>query len=299
MTRGAVLLSLLLLAACGGTAADHERLGDGAYAQGEYATALEEYRAAANHDEGARVWAKLALTALKTGDYREATGAYSHLAETDPTRATEAARGLERVAEAAEQGQEAPALRETVEALRRLEPERVTARQTIALVRGGELEPAEVVGIGPRALAAAGDASQVDQMLVTFGEALRATTACAEAADVFLAALRRSRDLGVRGRAGDGIAGCGLQLGQEALLVGEPLVAARWFQRVTDVEGSSERGRRALIGLGDARVAQGDILGAAIAYQDAINGAASDSIVAMAEERLTRLGAPRAPADSQ
>ena len=296
--RGWVPLLVLCLG-CPGSAADHEQLGDAAYAQGEYGTALEEYRAASRGDDGATLWAKLAAAALKSGDYREAAEAYSRVAAADPDRGTEAARGLEQVARAAERSQEGLALREAIEALRRLEPERVSARQTIALVRSGQLEPFEAAGIGPLALAAAGDAAMVDQMLVMYGGALRQTTACAEAADVFLAALRRSRDPAVRPRALEGLGACGLQLGFEALMVGEPLVATRWFQRVAAVDSTSDRGRRALVGLGDARVAQGDILGAAIAYQDAMRPGASDSLVALAQERLARLGAPAAPADSQ
>lgn len=288
----------LLALGCSGSAADHERLGDAAYAEGEYGTALEEYRAAARRDDGAKLWAKLASSALKSGDLREAVEAYSRVAAADRDRATEAARGLELVARSAERTREDVALREAVEALRRLQPERVSPRQTIALVRSGQLEPAEAAGIGPLALAAASDAQTVDQMLVMYGSALRQTTACADAADVFLVALRRSRESGIRQRAAEGVGGCGLQLGLEALLIGDPLVATRWFQRVLAIDSTSERSRRALVGLGDARVGQGDILGAAIAYQDAMRPGASDSMVAMAQERLARLGARAAQADS-
>ena len=49
-------------------------------------------------------------------------------------------------------------------------------------------------------------------------------------------------------------------------------------------------GRRALVGLGDARIKLGDILGAAIAYQDAIDSESTDSISIMARQRLTALG---------
>lgn len=292
-------LLLVLVVGCGGSAADHERLGDAAYAQGEFSTALEEYRAAARRDDGARVWAKLAAAAVKAADYREAAEAYSHVAAADPSRSTEAARGLEQVARGADQAEDGVALRAAIDALRKLEPERVSARQTIALMRSGQLEAAEAAGMGPLSLAAAGDAATVDQMLVRYGAALRETTACGEAADVFLVALRRSREGALRQRAGEGLGACGLQLGLEALLVGEPLVATRWFQRVVAVDSSSDRGRRALVGLGDARVAQGDILGGAIAYQDAMRPGASDSIVAMAEERMARLGGSAASADSQ
>jgi hypothetical protein len=53
------------------------------------------------------------------------------------------------------------------------------------------------------------------------------------------------------------------------------------------------------VGLGDARVEQGDLLWATIAYQDAMRPGASDSIIAIATERLGRLGASAAKADSK
>lgn len=293
------LLPLVFLLGCAGAAADHERLGDAAYGQAEYATALDEYRAAARDQNDARIFAKLGAAALKAGQFSEATEAYSKLAAADRTRASEAARGLELVVRAADRAGVPAALGEAVAALRRLAPERVDARYTILLVRGGNLEPAEAAGIGPLALAAAGDAAGVDQMLLQFGNALRQTTACGEAAEVYLTALRRSRDAAIRSRAIEGLGSCAVQLGLEALTVEHPDVALQWFGRVVALDSSSERGRRALIGLGDARVELGDLLGATIAYQDAMRPGASDSILAIASERLGRLGAHATPSDSK
>jgi tetratricopeptide (TPR) repeat protein len=290
---------LVLLLGCAGSAADHERLGDTAYSQGEYTAALDEYRAASRTEADARLWAKLGAAALKAGEFREAAQAYERLAGADPSRVAEAARGLEQVARAADQAAVSLALEESVEELRRIAPERVSPRYTIALVKSGRLEPSQMVGIGPNALAAAGDAAAVDQMLVQFGSALQSTTACADAADVFQAVLRRSRDVALRQRAGAGLGSCGVQLGLEALLVQKPEVALQWFGRVVAIDSLSESGRRALIGIGDARIAQGDLLGATIAFQDAMKPGASDSIAAMASTRLAQLGAKAASADSQ
>ncbi len=292
-------LPLVFLLACNGSAADHERLGDTAYGQGEYATALDEYRTASRNEADARLWAKLGAAALKAGEYREAAQAYERLASADASRVTEAARGLEQVARAADQAGVGLALAESVEDLRRLAPERVSPRYTIALVKSGRLEPAQAVGIGPNALAAAGDASAVDQMLVQFGTALQSTTACADAADVYQTVLRRSRDAALRQRAATGLGVCGMQLGLEALLLQKPEIALQWFGRVVATDSLSEAGRRALIGMGDARIAQGDLLGATIAFQDAMKPGASDSIAAMASARLAQLGAKAASADSQ
>ncbi len=288
---------LALLWGCSGSAADHERLGDAAYAEGDFGTALGEYRTAVRKSD-ARVWAKLGLAALRAGEYREAVEAYDKLAAADPTRGSEAARGLEVVAREADRAGAAVALQEAVDGLRRLAPERVSPRHTLALVRGGRLEPTEAAGLGPLALAAAGEPSGVDQMLIQYGTALESTTACAEAADVFLTALRRSRDAKVRARAVEGLGTCGVQLGFEALLVERPDLAHAWFSRVVAVDPNSDRGRRALVGLGDARVALGDLLGATIAYQDAMRPGAADSITAVATERMGRLGASVGTADS-
>jgi tetratricopeptide (TPR) repeat protein len=293
------ILLLVFLAGCAGSAADHERLGDTAYGQAEFATALGEYRAVARDGAEPRVWAKLGAAALKAGEYREAAEAYGKLAAADHTRDSEAARGLELVARAADRAGATVALQEAVEALRRLAPERVSSRYTIALVRGGRLEPAEAAGIGPLALAAAGDAAAVDQMLVQYGTALQRMTACGQAAEIYLTALRRSRDAGVRSRAIEGVGTCGIQLGLEALTLERPEVASQWFGRIVALDSASERGRRALVGLGDARVELGDLLGATIAYQDAMRPGAPDSIIAIATERLGRLGARAGTADSR
>ncbi len=114
------LAPLFLLAACAGSAADHERLGDNAYAEGEYTTALEEYRTAARGGTEPGVYAKLGLVALKTGNLNEAGEAYRLLAEADKSRATEAARGLEQVAREAERADAGAALETAVSALRQV-----------------------------------------------------------------------------------------------------------------------------------------------------------------------------------
>jgi len=286
------LVPLVLLLACAGSAANHERLGDQAYGDGEYTSALEEYRTAARNRPNAGVFARLGAVALKNGELREAAEAYRRLAELDRTRTLEAARGLEQVAREADRAGAGVALEEAVNALRQLAPERVTARQTIALLRSGRLEAQEVAGLGPLALAAAGDAASVDQMLVQYGAALQRTTACAEAAEVFQAALRRSRDLAVRTRSTEGLGACGLQLGREALLVERPETALDWFNRVVAVDPSGPYGRSALVGLGDARLTQGDLLGATLAWEDAMAADPADSIGSQAAARLSRVAVP-------
>ena len=280
--------AVLLVAACGG-GVNHESLGDAAFAEGEFVTALQEYRAAIDDRPAAESWLKLATAALKTGDHREATEGFQRAVALDSSTAEEAARGLALVAAAAEREGDEVGLRLTVRALRSLAPERVKSRQTLALLRGGELDPEEAAGLGPLALAAAGDAAATDQALLGYGEALRRTTACGEAVPVYQAALRRSRDRQLRRRAIDGLGSCGLQLGNDALLVKRPEEAARWFGLVVEVDSASRVGRQALIGLGDAQVMQGELLAATMAYESAIRLGGEDSLQAVATERLAGL----------
>ncbi|HXE57686.1 MAG TPA: tetratricopeptide repeat protein [Gemmatimonadales bacterium] len=284
-------LAAVLLASCIGPAADHERLGDGAYVQGDWVVALREYEAAGRNPRDPRVYAKLGLAAYHARQYAQAVEAYRRLAEADPTRKVEAARGLERVAQAAERDDVPVALEQAVRALRVLHPERVNPRHTLSLFRSGRLPDADAVGLGPLALAAAGDAATTDQILVQYGDLLRETLACEDAAAAYLAALRRTRDPTLRRRAAQGFGVCGFQLGQEALALQKPELAARWFGRVVSADSLSDVGRRALVGLGDARIALGDILGAALAFQDAARqGEAPDSITVLARQRLAGLG---------
>jgi len=291
------VVSLLLLAACGG-GVDHERLGDASFAEGDFVIALQEYRAALDDGSRADIWMKLASAALRTGEYREATEGFERAVALDRSRADEAARGLALVAAAAEREGDEAGLRITVQALRSLAPERVKPRQTLALLRGGELDPEEAAGLGPLALAAAGDAAATDQALLGYAEALRRTTACGEALPVHQAVLRRSRDRELRQRAVAGLGACGLQLGSDALLVEQPDEAMAWFGRVLAVDSVSPVGQRALIGLGDAQALKGDLPAAIAAYQRAIGLGGDDSLRATAADRLARLGPATAPGDT-
>ncbi len=93
-----------------------------------------------------------------------------------------------------------------------------------------------------------------------------------------------------------GRASCAYALGLEHLPE-EPWAAEGWFLEAVDSGTDGEIGRLALIGLGDARAAQGDLIGAALAYQAAI-GAASDqdSITIRAMRKLNDIAtAPSLP----
>src|SRR5207302_1723721 len=81
-----------LACACSRSAADHEELGDRAYAAGEYRNALAEYQLGLKaHPGSADLSAKAGAAALHTGEYALAAAQYVALGEHDRSRTAEAA----------------------------------------------------------------------------------------------------------------------------------------------------------------------------------------------------------------
>ncbi|MGH7629695.1 MAG: hypothetical protein ACREOF_09925, partial [Gemmatimonadales bacterium] len=190
------------------------------------------------------------------------------------------------------------ALQDAVLGLRAAAPERPLGRHALALARRTKLAGREALALLPAAMAAAPDAETVDSLLAAYAEALQAASGCEQAAPAYRAALRRTRSSVLRSRAGGGLAGCALSLGLVALGAGRAEDAERWLVHAVRVDSVSWVGRRALIALGDARVGQGDILAAAIAYQSAADAGTTDSLGRMAQERLNGLGGGGATADT-
>jgi hypothetical protein len=148
----------------------------------------------------------------------------------------------------------------------------------------------------PAALASAADGRTVDSLLVAYGGAQRVTTACESATRTLQTALRRTRDAGLRVTASDGVSACALRLGLDALAGEQAETAERWFEAAITAAAASPSGWRAQIGLGDARLSQGDVLGAAIAYQTVISAAGvPDSLSKMASSKLHALGGAPPP----
>ncbi|MFI5234517.1 MAG: hypothetical protein ACHQXA_02295 [Gemmatimonadales bacterium] len=295
----AALVLVLVVGGCNPGGTDHERLGDQAAEKGDYTGALAEYQAALAAQPSGRIYAKEGAAALHKGSLREAAEAYRNLVADDPSRMDEAATGLDQVAAAAEKGGDATALFAAVSALRDIAPERLAGRHALALVRLGGLAAPEAQAVLPAAIAAAPDPGVADSLLVAYGAALRETTACDQAMSAFQAVRRRSHDGTLLARADSGIAACGLQLGQQALTVNQPWVAEKWFLAVVAADASGPLGRRARFGLGDLRLAEGDVLGAALAYQQvASTGGANDSLAKAAALKLNALGAAPSKADS-
>jgi tetratricopeptide (TPR) repeat protein len=283
-----VLAALLL--GCSSAAADHERLGDRSYREGDFTVAIAEYRAALRSGGSAQVWAKLGSAALREHQLGTAVEAFSALRQEDPSRATEAAIGLERAAELAERGgaTEVIHLAAAVRALRAI-PGRPLGRW--ALTPNAELGPTEAIGALPAMLASASSARVVDSLLVLYGEAQRATTACEAAIRTYRTILRRNSLAPQRAAAGSGLGACGLRLGLDALRSSQGDLAEHWLESAIQAVPSSPVGWRAEIGLGDARLLQGDVLGAALAYQGVLSiKGIPDSLHALARAKLDSLG---------
>jgi len=287
----AVLTGIALLAGCR-QVGDHERRGDQAYGEGRYAEALSAYRAAVAQDPDARLWAKAGAAALRTGNLEVAADAYLRLAAEDPTRAEEAAEGLESVARVADRTGDGKRLESAIVGLGMIAPNRPITRYALAVARRPGAEPNDLVPVLPAAIAAAPDAETVDSLLAMYAVALRETTGCEQALPLFQATLRRTRSPLLRGRAEDGFAACSLAVGFRAEAEGKMEDAALWFAAAIRVDSSTAVGRRALVGYGDAQIRLGDTTAAAAAYEFvAEDRVQSDSTTLMARDRLEELRA--------
>ena len=258
-----------------------------------YDRALAEYQAAQKNGAKGRIWAKAGSAALKAPDLPAAIEAYRQLAEVDPTRAGEAAVGLDHVIDAASRGgpSQAAVVGRAVRALRQVAPNRPLGRLAQVPVSGAEIDPAEFVSVAPAALATASNASTVDSLLLRYGDAQRITTACEGAARSYQSVLRRTDRSRIRTAARDGLASCALVLGLDALTADQAEQAERWFAAVLSAESGTPRSWRAQIGRGDARLMQGDAIGASVAYQAVLAGSSvPDSLRTLAADRLNQLG---------
>jgi tetratricopeptide (TPR) repeat protein len=291
LARSAALVGIVVAFGCG-RGGDHERRGDQAYGEGNYSLALTEYRAAVAQDPDARVWAKVGAAALRTGNLEVGADAYLRLAAEDPTRAEEAAEGLEAVARAADRGGDTKRLESAVVGLGMIAPNRSIGRYALAVVRRPGAEANDLVAVLPAAIASAPDAETVDSLLAVYAGALRETSGCDQALPIYQATARRAR-LGVlRTRAEEGVAGCALALGLRAQAAEKADDAVLWFAAAIRVDSSTAVGRRALVGYGDAQLRLGDTVAAAQAYRAVTSDAVqSDSTMQMAQDRLEELRA--------
>jgi len=288
----AVLLALTF--ACTRSAADHEELGDRAYAAADYRSALAEYQLGIKaHPGSGPLDAKLGAAALHTEDYALAAEAYRALARDDRSRVDEAADALERVIRAALVANDRGALASALTGLREIAPARPLGRYATlaaldAVDRG---DTAAALALLPAAAAASGDPARADSLLFVYGMTLVRVRDCSTAVPVFEGVIRRQHAPVVVEPAREGLGLCALVEGQLALEGGRPAEAEGWFRRATAPGASPDVVRAAFLGLGDVRLAQGDIAAALESYQQAlVGGTPGDTIAQRAQEKINSLG---------
>ena len=282
-----------LASACGRTAADHEQLGDRAYAAGAYRDALAEYQLGVKAGPTPDLHAKSAAAALHTQDYTWAAGEYRALAEQDRSRVGEAAEGLERVVRAAVAANDRSALANALAALQAVAPSRPLGRyaRLVALDAAARGDTAAALALLPVAVAAAPDGRSADSLLFVYGMAAARARDCQTAVPAMEGVIRRKREASVIDAAREGLSLCALIEGQTLLDQGKPVDAESWFKRATAPGASLDVTRSAYLGLGDVRLAQGDVTGALESYQQAmVGGNPGDSITIRAQQKMNALG---------
>lgn len=292
--RTALLAGMLICAGC--TRGGHrERDGDRLYLRGNYGAALRTYSALAAAHGAPQLWAKTAAAALHAGRLDTAVTALVALADADSSRRTEAGDGLAEVARRAARDHRPGTLAAAVSGLLRVAPSWRVTSFAYTLVQDGSLSPAMEARMLPLALAGAPDAGTFDSLLLRYGALLASHGACADAAYAYRGVARRTPDPLLKDSASAGYATCALRLGVTAFDSNDVIGADRWFGRAARADSGNWTGRRALIGLGDARLRQGDPIAAAIAWQRVAGmSGGADSLGQVARARLRAL----APADT-
>ena len=286
-----VLLVAVLLG-CGGARNSPERLGDEAWHRGQWAVATAQYRLVGDIP---RLLAKRADAALLGGDLMVAAMLYRQLGAADPTRTGEAAAGLVRVAEVAQRAGDVHAVAACIAGLAEVAPGWPLGRLALRLPSDAQWDPSLVGAIGPAGLAAAGGG---ERWLLALGRGYRAAKRCPEAIAA-LETLRRRERGPAADTAGAELASCQLNVGLAALGAGRPGEADFWLLQAATADPLGASGRRALVALGDARLAEGDLAGANLRWQQVLTAPVSpDSITVMALERLRDPGVFGSKSDS-
>ena len=291
--RGPLVAAALLAIACSHSAADHEELGDRSYAAAAYRDALAEYQLALKAHPSADLHAKAGAAALHSEDFALAVAEYRALGERDNSRAGEAAVGLERVVRAAVAANDRTALVSGLAAVRAVAPSRPLGKyaRLVALDAVDRGDTTVALALLPVAVAAAADARSGDSLLYAYGLAAAHARDCDTAVPAFEGVIRRQREPVVVEGAREGLGLCALIQGQGLLERGQPGDAESWFRRATAPGGSADVARAAFLGLGDVRLAKGDVPGALENYQQALAGGnPGDSITVRAQQKINALG---------
>ena len=145
-------------------------------------------------------------------------------------------------------------------------------------------------------MAAAGSGRTADSLLFVYGMAAVRAHACSTAVPAFESVIRRQREPAIAEGAREGLGLCALIEGQRLLAAGKPADAEDWFRRASAPGSPPDVVRGAFLGLGDVKLAQGDIPDALEIYQQAIaGGTPGDTIAQRAHEKINAVGKADAP----
>src|SRR5256885_11699663 len=105
---------------------------------------------------------------------------------------------------------------------------------------------------------------------------------------------------GIRDYKVTGVQTCALPIslveGQQLLEKGKPSEAEDWFRRATAPGAPADVVRGAFLGLGDVKLAQGDVAAALESYQQALSGGTpGDTLTQRAQDKINALGKADAP----
>lgn len=294
MRKAGFLFLLAALAACGEqSAADHETLGDRAYAVLDFAGALVEYRLEIVQDEDDKILrAKAGTAALRAGDLLAAAEEFSALVELDDED-IDGAEGLARVASASVLEGNREALNVALNALFVVREDRVHREFAAEMAAGLDIsaQPARLLQLLPAAAATAANPGVSDSLVYQYARIMVRARNCAGAVAVFESLVRRDRNPEVAGRAAIDLARCALASGNRELSGGHPREAVDWFERAIIGGGGSPYAAAAYVGLGDALFAQGDFGGAFEAYLGVLDLAdPDDRLYRQAITRLNDIG---------
>ena len=289
---------LLAVVGCGPGVGAHERQGDRAYSESRFADAVVAYRLAVRSGARADLWAKLGSAGLRLPDYAVAAEAYRELAASDALRVLEATQGLDRAAQGAERADDFATLKVVLLTLLSIAPDWANGTYSLKVVRHVETTPEERMVLLPLAVAAAPDRRIADSLLGAYADVLQHTESCRKGIRVYRSVLRRTESSRLAEELVGGRAACALELGWERLGE-EPWAAEGWFLEAVETAPDTDVGRMAMFGLGQARAAQGDLIGAALAYQDAVTSTADpDSITILAMDKLNEIASAQSPRDT-
>jgi hypothetical protein len=271
-----------------------EQLSDRAAADGRWD---EAFAALAQAEPTPGVLGRRAEAALQAGNLRAAAVDFTRLGAVAPARRGEAASGLTRAAQVAGRSGDLLSLATAVLGLRDLAPDWPVGRLALNLRVRDAAPPEEVLRLAPAILAASPAHDVADRTLLAMAEALLAGGDCSRAVPVLVAVTARAEPA-LAGAAMARHAGCLLVEGMAGLAAGDTLAARRTFDATVALDPSGAAGRRALVALGDVYLAEGDPFAAQVAWRTvAATAAPSDTITALALERLRTMADPSAPGE--